>query len=235
MTYINKSINFCSVKSTRFHVAPCSLSYRMAAAPEHGDGPAAAPENLALVFLDIETSGLSFKTEKILSVSASFKDKEFHSYVNPNKIIPKEATKINGITNEMVKDAPEWSVVSNNLFQWIFDNAGPSPTLCCYNGIRFDVPFIIKENENVDTSKFPVFQQVYHVDPFHIAQKAINRAECGNFKQASVYQWLFGAEPEDQHTSHGDVKALKRIMDADLFKDNACAYKKELFSMYKFK
>lgn len=185
-----------------------------------------------LVILDIETTGLSPDHDRILSISASYRSEEFHSFVNPIKKIPADATRINGISQEMVASAPTWDIVSKQFFTWIFENAGPNPVLCAYNGARFDLPFIIKQTQKVDTSTFPKFESAHHCDPFEIAQAHVSRAAAGNHRQASVYKWLFKEEAEDQHSSAGDIKALRRIVESSMFGPRLGEYTKRLKTVY---
>jgi len=63
------------------------------------------------IVLDFETTGLSNNTDEIIQVAAvryeNFEEKEkFVTFVKPTKSIPYNATEINGISNDDVKDAP---------------------------------------------------------------------------------------------------------------------------------
>ena len=63
------------------------------------------------VVVDVETTGLNSYKDEITQISAvKFREFEavdcFSTYIKPNGIIPQATIKINGITAEMVKDAP---------------------------------------------------------------------------------------------------------------------------------
>ncbi len=63
------------------------------------------------VVFDLETTGISKQTDEIIEISAiKVKDhriiEEFSTLVNPGRPIPAGATAVNGITDEMVLDAP---------------------------------------------------------------------------------------------------------------------------------
>ena len=66
----------------------------------------------SFVIVDIETTGLSRYRHKITEISAiKFQDgeiiDEFTTLVNPDRPIPRFITKLTGIDDEMVKDAPK--------------------------------------------------------------------------------------------------------------------------------
>lgn len=68
--------------------------------------------NREFVVADLETTGLNEERDQILEFGALLiRDgqivSEFNTLVCPSVSIPKEITDINGITNEMVKDAPK--------------------------------------------------------------------------------------------------------------------------------
>lgn len=65
----------------------------------------------SFIVVDIETTGLSRKKHKITEIAALRVRNnkilnKFHSLVNPEVQIPKFITKLTGIDNELVKDAP---------------------------------------------------------------------------------------------------------------------------------
>jgi len=61
------------------------------------------------VFIDTETTGLS-NTAEIIEICIVDHDNSllFESLIRPRRPIPADVTRIHGITNEMVRDAPTW-------------------------------------------------------------------------------------------------------------------------------
>lgn len=91
--------------------------------------------------IDLETTGLKPGKDRIIQVSAmryegSEPTEAMVSYVNPGKPIPKEASDINGIHDEDVKDAPTLDAIADSLKEFV----GKSPVLG-YN-IPFDLQFL---------------------------------------------------------------------------------------------
>jgi len=70
--------------------------------------------------LDIETTGLSPANEKIIEIAIFIHDgvkviDEFHTLVNPERNIPYNITRLTGITNDMVEDAPKFYEIAKDL------------------------------------------------------------------------------------------------------------------------
>ena len=124
------------------------------------------------VFLDIETTGLSFKdNHKIVEVACIETNeliptkKIFHKTLNPERDVPEEAFKIHGYSTNFLKDKPKFKEIADELVNFIHDK-----DLIIHNA-SFDIPFInyelklinksiIVKNKIIDTleiarSKFP--------------------------------------------------------------------------------
>ena len=98
-----------------------------------------------LAFIDLETTGINLGTDRIVEIAIvkilsdgtrSIKRK----LINPEIPIPKGASDIHGITDEMVKGAPVFKQVAQELKQMLdgCDMAG-------YNSNRFDIPLLMEE------------------------------------------------------------------------------------------
>ena len=124
------------------------------------------------IFLDIETTGLSFKDKHKIVEIACIETNEliptkriFHKLINPERDVPDEAFKIHGFSTNFLKDKPKFYEIADELLNFIGEN-----DLIIHNA-SFDIPFlnnelklikkdIIVKNKIIDTlelarSKFP--------------------------------------------------------------------------------
>jgi len=102
--------------------------------------------------LDLETTGLSFRTEKITEIGImKVKNGEvidsFETFVNPEKPIPYEVVEVTKITDEMVKDAPTIKEIFPKVLEFIGDSV-----LVAHNA-DFDIGFL-KHNASQLRYKF---------------------------------------------------------------------------------
>ncbi len=99
------------------------------------------------IFIDIETTGFSYKLgDKIVEIACLFFDKDgssiiFDTYVNPERMIPRGSINIHGITNDIVKGAPTFREIGQQLLDFI----GSDGVLVGHNIKSFDIPFINNE------------------------------------------------------------------------------------------
>ncbi len=115
------------------------------------------------VVFDLETTGISCNKDKVVEISAikvidNQMTDEFTTLVNPECPIPYYATRVNGITNEMVKDEPVFEKVLPDFLEFIGDMV-----LVGHNIHAFDLKFIYRDcdsyfgripsNDYVDTLK----------------------------------------------------------------------------------
>lgn len=97
-----------------------------------------------LAFLDVETTGLSpARNDKVCEIAILRLDKngifEWQTLINPGIPIPPFISGINGITDEMVQDAPRFSAVTETILNLIED-----AVVVCHNA-PFDLGFLAAE------------------------------------------------------------------------------------------
>jgi DNA polymerase III subunit epsilon len=98
-----------------------------------------------LAVIDLETTGLNLGTDRIVEIAIvkimpDTKKTVKRKLINPEMPIPAASSAMHGITDDMVKDAPTFKQVANELKQFIehCDLAG-------YNSNRFDIPLLAEE------------------------------------------------------------------------------------------
>ena len=95
------------------------------------------------VFLDTETTGLSFKDgHKIVEIACiETKDllptgKVFHKLINPKRDIPEEAFKVHGFSQEFLKDKQSFDSVADEFLEFIKDKK------VIIHNASFDISFL---------------------------------------------------------------------------------------------
>ncbi len=73
--------------------------------------------------IDVETTGLSPKTEKITEIAIYIHDgeqvvDEFSTLINPEKNIPFQITRLTGINNKMVRNAPKFYEIAKKIVEF---------------------------------------------------------------------------------------------------------------------
>lgn len=101
------------------------------------------------IFYDTETTGVKSDKDQIVEIAAydPVQEKTFHSLICPKCPIPKQASDIHHITDEMVKDAPTFNEVIPKLTAFC-DEKG---VLIAHNNDAFDKPFLQAEFERCNT------------------------------------------------------------------------------------
>lgn len=164
-------------------------------------------ENDEFVVLDIETVGFKpviggdKQMRGIIEIAAvklkngSIVD-DFHSFVNPEQVIPKNITDLTGITNEDVQHAPKTTDVLQTFKAFI----GAS-VLVAHNA-SFDIETWLKplmEQAKIDFSN----SYVCTFQTFYKSMPGLGKGAYTNERLAS----LFGFKLEDAHRADADVEA----------------------------
>ena len=100
------------------------------------------------VLFDLETTGTSCANDAVIEIAGvKVHDgaiiEEFSSFVNPERPIPYYASMVNGITDEMVEDAPIFEEVFADFLTFAGDHV-----LVGHNIQRFDMKFLYRDAED---------------------------------------------------------------------------------------
>jgi DNA polymerase-3 subunit epsilon len=101
------------------------------------------------VALDTETTGMDPMRDRIVEFAAvklhpDGRRETFRTLVNPKEPIPPEASRVHGITDETVRDAPTFAETAREVILFL---AGAD--LTGYNIHRFDLPILKAEFERI--------------------------------------------------------------------------------------
>ena len=101
--------------------------------------------NKPLAVIDVETTGANLSVDRmveiaIVRISTDGSKTIKRKLLNPEMPISKTSIEIHGITDEMLKDAPTFRQVANEIKQFL-ENCD----LAGYNSNRFDIPLLAEE------------------------------------------------------------------------------------------
>ncbi|MFT4202800.1 MAG: 3'-5' exonuclease [Chitinophagaceae bacterium] len=161
-----------------------------------------------LAFIDLETTGVNVSQDRIVElaivkVMPSGELIQKRKLINPEMPIPKASSDIHGITDEMVKDAPTFRQVANEIRQFL-DNSD----LGGYNSNKFDIPMLVEEFLRVGLA-FSL-SNVRLID----AQKIFFMNEPRNLTAA--YKFYCQKELVGAHGALADVLATWEVLDAQV-------------------
>lgn len=100
------------------------------------------------VVVDIETTGGWASSDRITEIGAVKVRNhqvidEWHSLLNPQKPIPSKITRLTGITNDMVRDAPLFAEMADSFMKFMGDG------IFVAHSVNFDHGFIAREYERI--------------------------------------------------------------------------------------
>ena len=149
------------------------------------------------IVLDTETTGFDPKTgDRLIEVGCiELMDllptgRTFHRFVNPERLIPPDAIRVHGITDDKVKDAPKFHAIVHDLMEFIGD-----AQIIAHNA-NFDRNFIDFECERCN---HPITGEARWIDTLKLAQTRFPGmpnsldALCKRFKVSLVERTLHGA------------------------------------------
>lgn len=161
-----------------------------------------------LVFLDFETTGVSPFADRIveLSMIKVYPDDSrvaMTRRVNPGVLIPPDASRIHGITDAAVADAPPFTRIADELLTFI-----GAADLAGFNIHRFDLPLLHRELALAGRQLEMEGRAV--VDAQVIYHRRVPR------DLAAAYRLYCGKELVGAHGAAADIEACVEVLDAQL-------------------
>ena len=161
-----------------------------------------------VAFIDLETTGINLVTDRIVEIAIikifpDGKQQIKRKLINPQMPIPQVVIDIHGITDEMVKDAPVFKQVANEVKQFL-DNCD----IGGYNSNRFDIPMLIEEflrcnlSFSTDGRKLIDVQKIFHqMEPRTLS---------------AAYKFYCNKELIGAHGAETDATATYEILEAQI-------------------
>lgn len=164
--------------------------------------------NRPLAFIDLETTGVNISTDRIVEIAIVKINPDGtrqvkRKLINPQMPIPPGSSEVHGITDDMVKDAPTFKQVANEVKQFI-----EGCDLGGYNSNRFDIPMLVEEflrsgmEFSVDGKKLVDVQKVFHM----MEQRTLSAA----------YKFYCQKTLEGAHSAEVDATATWEVLEAQV-------------------
>ena len=175
------------------------------------------------VCVDIETSGIRVKWDKIIEIGAvKVQDGKivdvFSELINPGVKVAPYITKLTGITNEMLEGKPDISQVLPRFIEFV----GEYPLMG--HNVMFDYSFL-KQN----ASNFKIPFEKNGIDTLKIARKVLPELESRALDFLCTY---FGISDEQHHRAFNDAKATVDLY--EILVEKFEKEKPEIFEPYQF-
>ena len=161
-----------------------------------------------IVFFDLETTGTDVQNDRIVQISLlklhpANKEEILTLLVNPGIPIPAEASVVHGITDDDVKDEPNFQARSQEIFNFLngCDISG-------FNIHKFDLPLLRFEFNRVGINY--QIADIKVLDPMVIFMKKEPR------DLTAAYRFYCNQELEGAHDAENDIRATKDIFLAQI-------------------
>lgn len=163
---------------------------------------------------DLETTGISANMDDIIEISAvkvkgGIVQDTFSTLVNPGRHIPAQATKVNGITDQMVSEAPLIREAMTEFLRFVGEDI-----LVGHNIQSFDMKFIYREVEEL-------FQETVSndfIDTLYMARKCLPELKHHRLTDLAEH---FGISSKGAHRALNDC-----VMNQKCFEGNGKASEK---------
>lgn len=174
-----------------------------------------------LLFFDIESTGLNIPTDGIVELSfvkifpggeeriKTWKIKPWDYIANRQIPMNPEASKVNGVTDDMLVGCPTFFELADEISQWITNS-----DLAGFNSAKFDLPMLAEEFERCARAGKDLGINLH--EPLMVdVQNIFHAMEPRNLRAA--YRFYCGGEDfENAHTAEADTLATYEVLKAQL-------------------
>ena len=163
-----------------------------------------------IIAIDTETTGLNPENDRIVEIGAAVFEKEhdpvstFSTLINPGTPIPSEASKVNHITNETVKNAPRESEAMAAFADFLKSYASEDhPLILVAHNASFDIRFI----ENA-FKRYGINVSGMYVDTLSSSRSILK--DLDNYKLGTLAEY-YGIENPQAHRALGDAETVGHL------------------------
>ena len=174
-----------------------------------------------LLFFDIESTGLNIPADSIVELSfvkvfpggeqriKTWRIKPWDYERRCQRPINPEASKVNGITDDMLVDCPTFYDIAPEVAEWLRDS-----DLAGFNSAKFDLPMLAEEFERVKLTGLDLGVDLH--SPLMVdVQNIYHAMEPRNLRAA--YRFYCGGEDfENAHSAEADTLATYEVLKAQL-------------------
>ena len=174
-----------------------------------------------LLFFDIESTGLNIPNDSIIELSfvkvfpggeqriKTWKIKPWDYANKHQRPIDPQASKVNGITDDMLVDCPTFYEVADEVAEWLKDS-----DLAGFNSAKFDLPMLAEEFERAELAGKHLDVDL-HSPKMVDVQNIFHAMEPRNLRAA--YRFYCGGEDFDNaHTAEADTIATYEVLKGQL-------------------
>ena len=174
-----------------------------------------------LLFFDIESTGLNIPSDSIIELSfvkilpggeqriKTWKIKPWDYVKQCQRPIDPQASKVNGVTDDMLVDCPTFFEVADEVASWLVDS-----DLAGFNSNKFDLPMLAEEFARARLAGLDL-QVDLHKPLMVDVQNIFHTMEPRNLKAAYRF-YCGGKELENAHSAEADTVATYEVLKAQL-------------------
>lgn len=154
-----------------------------------------------MIILDLETSGINYKRDKIIEIGALKIGKHlriddvFETRVNPHISLPSYIQTLTRLTDVELAEAPDFNEIADELFIFLNGNR------CIGYNVSFDKRFLVKADNRFSCLIYQDFLKYF---------KSL-KYEVENYKLKTIAR-RFGISCSNHHTALGDARILLELI-----------------------